>query len=72
MKLENIILSELSQKEKDKYRMILFLRFHLFICQRERERESERAQADRVAEGEAGSLRSKEPDVGLDPRMLRS
>jgi len=37
-------------------------------------RESERAQAGRTVEGEgeAGSPPSREPDVGLDPRTLRS
>jgi len=35
-------------------------------------RERERAQAGRVAEGEgeAGSLLSRKPDAGLDPRTL--
>ena len=47
------------------YNINNFIRF-LFV------RERERAQADRVAEGEAGSLRSKEPDVGLNPRTLGS
>jgi len=44
----------------------IFLRFYLFICQRERE--SVRAQAG----GAAGLLLSREPDVGLDPRTLGS
>lgn len=39
----------------------------LFICQRERAQ-----QWERQAEGEAGSLLSKEPDVGLDPRTAGS
>ena len=41
-----------------------------FISLFERGRERERAQAE--AEGKAGSPPSKEPDVGLDPRMLGS
>ena len=49
-----------------------FYFFKDFIYLSERERERERAQADRVAEREAGSLWSKEPDVGLDPRTLGS
>jgi len=42
----------------------------------ERERESEHKQGERQAEGEgegeAGSLLSREPPVGLDPRTPRS
>ena len=46
---------------------------YLFVRERERERrESEHKQTEWQAEGEAGSLPSKEPDVGLDPRMLGS
>jgi len=41
-------------------------RFYLFDTEREREHK----QAER--EGEAGSLLSKEPDVGLSPRTLGS
>ena len=46
----------------------------LFIYQRERGRESEHRQTEwqAEAEGEADSPPSKEPDVGLDPRMLGS
>jgi len=45
-----------------------FLRFYLFICQRERER----AQAGGAAqgEGEAGPPVSRDPDAGPDPRTL--
>jgi len=43
-----------------------FLRFYLL------ERERERARTEGRAEGEAGSPLSREPDVGLDPRTLRS
>ena len=39
---------------------IIFLRFYLFL--------RGRAQAGGGAEGEAGSLLSREPDMGLDPR----
>ena len=39
--------------------VFFFLRFYLFIYDRHTERE---------AEGEADSLRSKEPNAGLDPR----
>ena len=45
---------------------ILFI--YLRHRERERERASERAQAWGVAEGEAASLLSRAPDVGLDPR----
>ena len=41
----------------------------------ERERERERSQVGRETgreRREAGSLLSREPDVGLDPRTLRS
>ena len=41
---------------------------YLFIYLSERERKYKQAEA----EGEAGSPLSKEPDVGLDPRTLRS
>jgi len=37
-----------------------------------RERGRERAQAGGAAEGEADSLLSQEPDLGLNPRTLRS
>ena len=38
----------------------------------EREAAREETQAGEVGEGEAGSLLSREPDSGLDPRTLRS
>jgi len=38
----------------------------------ERERESELKQGERQAEGAAGSPLSREPNVGLHPRTLRS
>ena len=44
---------------------------YLFVRERERS-ESEHKQTEWQAEGEAGSLPSKEPDVGLDPRTLGS
>ena len=45
---------------------------YLFDKERERETAREGIQARGVGEGEAGSLRSKEPDAGLDPRTLGS
>jgi len=45
---------------------ILFI--YLFV----REQESEHKQGEQQAEAEAGSLLSKEPDVGLYPRTLGS
>ena len=39
--------------------------FNLFIHARHKDREAE-------AKGEAGSLRSREPDAELDPRILGS
>jgi len=36
------------------------------------EREREHKQGEQQAAGEAGSLLSKEPNVGLDPRTLGS
>jgi len=47
---------------------VLLQIFYLFICQGEREREHR--QGEWQAEGEAGSLLSKDPDAGLDPRTL--
>ena len=49
---------------------IFLKRFYLFV----RERESTHKQAERQVEREeeAGSLPSKEPDAGLDPRTLGS
>jgi len=38
----------------------------------ERERANEHKQREWQAEGETGFLLSKEPDVGLDPRILGS
>ena len=49
---------------------IFFSKIYLFICRREREHKQGEQQAE--AEGEAGSLWSKEPAVGLDPRTLGS
>ena len=48
--------------------------FKDFIYLFDRERVQERAQAGETAEGEgeAGILLSKEPDVELDPRTLKS
>ena len=47
-----------------------FLKKYLFIWQRERLQVGR--EAGREKEGEAGSPLSGEPDVGLDPRALRS
>lgn len=48
--------------------IFLKLFFFSFICPEEREYK----QWERQAEGEGGSLVSKEPHVGLDQRTLRS
>ena len=45
---------------------------YLFICERESESEHRQTEWKAESEGEAGSLQSKEPDVGLDPRTLGS
>ena len=45
---------------------LFFLRFFIYLFVRESEHRQTERQAE--AEGEAGSLLSKEPDVGLDPR----
>jgi len=52
--------------------MFFFFLKILFIYLTERERAREGTQAGGVGEGEAGFLRSGEPDVGLDPGTLRS
>ena len=44
----------------------------LFIYLTERERSQVGREAGREREEEAGSLPNREPDVGLDPRTLRS
>ena len=44
----------------------------LFICQRASESKHRQTEWKAESDGEAGSLRSKEPDVGLDPRTLGS
>lgn len=50
-----------------------FKRFYLlFVGGREREREIMHQQGKQQAEGKAGSLLSKEPDVGLDHWTLES
>jgi len=51
------------------FSLSFFLSDFIYLTQRG---ERERAQAGGEAEGEAGSLLSKEPDVGLDPRTLGS
>lgn len=54
--------------------LFFFFKDFIYLFVRERASESEHRQTEWKAEseGEAGSLRSKEPDVGLDPRMLGS
>ena len=50
--------------------MSIFFKDFIYLFGREIEYRQVEWQAE--AEGEAGSLWSKEPDVGLDPRMLGS
>ena len=53
----------------------IYLFIYLFVREREREREkseSEHKQTEWQAEGEAGLPMSKEPDPGLNPRILGS
>jgi len=54
--------------------LFFFLRFYLFIYLTERERDSEHKQGEKQAEaeGEADSPQSRDPDLGLNPRTLRS
>jgi len=47
---------------------VLFLRFYLFIWQRQTAREG--TQAGGLREGEVGFPLSREPNAGLDPRTL--
>ena len=51
-----------------KYLFFIFLNFYLF----DRERSQVGREAGREREEEAGSLPSRETDVGLNPRTLRS
>ena len=55
---------------KEYFLFIYFKDFYLFTWDRERERAHK--QGEGQAEGEADSLLSKEPDVGLDSRNLGS
>ena len=53
----------------------IFKKYIIYLFEREKEKEKERKRkAEGVAEGEeeAGFLLSRKPDVGLDPRTLRS
>ena len=54
--------------------ILFYFKDFIYLFVRERESESEHRQTEwkAEAEGEAGSLWSKEPDVGLDPRTLGS
>ena len=54
--------------------LFFFKRYYLFIYLTERERQPGRegTQSGGVAEEEAGSKQSREPDVGLDPKALGS
>ena len=47
-----------------------FLKDFIYLTEREAAREG--TQVGGVGEGEAGFLLSRKPDVGLDPRTLRS
>ena len=51
---------------------LFFKRFYLFIYMTERERAHTQAGREANGQGEAGSLLSREPDAGLDPRTLGS
>ena len=44
----------------------------VFVWQSKRWRRHKQGEWQAEGEGEAGSLLSREPDVGLDPRTLRS
>ena len=50
--------------------MNFFKIFKIYLFDRERSQVGREASRER--EEEAGSLRSREPDVGLDPRTLES
>ena len=52
--------------------IFLFFLKILFMYLRERERERAQAGGEAEGEGEAGSLLSREPDVGFNPRTLGS
>ena len=51
---------------------LFILRFYFFIRESGRESKHRQTEWQAEAEGEAGSWPSKEPDAGLDPRMLGS
>ena len=52
------------------YLFIYFLKDFIYLFDRERSQVD--GEAGREREREAGSLLSREPDAGLDPRTLRS
>ena len=63
--------TETNRDRKMKKNMFFFfLRFFIYLLDRDTARVG--TQAGRVGEGEADSLPSREPDVGLSPRTLGS
>ena len=52
--------------------ILLFFKDFIYLFDRERSQVDGEAGREREREREAGSLLSREPDVGLDPRTLRS
>jgi len=54
--------------------LIIIFKDFIYLRERENETDTERTQTGGAAEGEgeAGSLLSREPDTGLDPRTLGS
>ena len=61
-----MIISEITYR--DNVLDYLFLRLYLF----DREKENKQGEQPSEGEGEVGSLQSREPDAGLDPRTLES
>ena len=49
-----------------------FVKYCVYLFDRENEREHKQREWQAEGEGEAGSLQSKEPNVGLNLRTLRS
>ena len=58
----------------NKKNTLYYIRIFFFVCFKKGIYLSERVQkqGERQGEGEAGSLLSKEPDVGLNPKTLAS
>ena len=52
--------------------LLFFLKGFIYLFERKCVRERDPKQGERAEEGEADSLLSREPDVGLDPRTLGS